>query len=72
MPKIPQSFRLEKKIVDALDKLIEKNKESTSRADLVQMLIFREAIYKLDAKELHELFGEDVERLMLMYAVSVK
>lgn len=67
MTKIRSQFRLEEKIVMALKLL-----SSKSMTETVETLIFREAMYKLDAIELEELFGEDFERLMLMYAVSPK
>lgn len=68
MAKIPKTFRLEEKVVDALNELSAKGKMT----ETLETLILREAIYKLSYTELEKLFGEDMERIMLMYAVSPK
>lgn len=68
MAKISKAFRLDQKIIDALELLSEKG----GMTKTIEMLVFREAIYKLSASELQSLFGDDYERLMLMYAVSKK
>ena len=67
MAKITRTYRLEEKIVQALELL-----SKGSMASQIETLVFREAMYKLDATELQTLFGEDYERLMLMYAISPK
>lgn len=68
MAKIPKTFRLDQKIINALELLSDKG----GMTEKIETLVFREAIYCLSAKELQDLFGEDYERLMLMYAVSKK
>lgn len=68
MAKIPKAYRIEEKIVKALEILAGDN----SMANTIEVLVFREAMYKLDPAELQEIFGEEYERLMLMYAVSKK
>lgn len=68
MAKIPKTFRLEEKVVEALNMLSPQG----GMTNTLETLIFREAMYKLDAKELQRLFGDDYERLMLMYAISPK
>lgn len=68
MAKVQKNFRLEEKIIEALNLLADKGKGT----ELLETLIFREAIYKLEYPELEKLFGEDMERLMLLYAVSPK
>lgn len=68
MAKIPKAYRLEEKIVKALEILAGDN----SMANTIEVLVFREAMYKLDPGELQDIFGEEYERLMLMYAVSKK
>lgn len=67
MAKIPKKFRIDEKIVDALGLISNGNMTET-----IETLIFREAMYKLSASELERLFGDDYERLMLMYAVAKK
>lgn len=64
--KVPKTFRLDQKIIDALVLMSPEGKMT----EKIETLVFREAIYTLSAQELQELFGEDYERLMLMYAVS--
>jgi hypothetical protein len=66
MTKIARSYRLEPKIIQALEEL---SKDSVSMANTLEILIFRESMYKLNAEQLHTLYGDDYERLMLMYAV---
>lgn len=68
MAKIQKNFRLEEKIIKVLNELSPEGKMTTT----LETLIFREAMYKLDAAQLEKLFGEDFERLMLMYAISPK
>lgn len=69
MAKKPVKYRFEEKLIDALAILSKSNGNMTKT---LETLIFREAMYKLNASELERLFGEDYERLMLMYAVSPK
>lgn len=68
MAKVSKSFRLEQKMVEALNML----SPSGGMTSTLETLIFREAMYKLSGEELRKLFGEDYERLMLMYAISPK
>lgn len=66
MAKIPKAYRLEEKIVKALEILAGDN----SMANTIEVLVFREAMYKLSPLELQDIFGDDYERLMLMYAIN--
>lgn len=68
MPKIKKQYRIEEKLIDALKVL----SPGGNMTETIETLIFREAMYKLSAAELEKIFGEDYERLMLMYAVSNK
>ena len=68
MAKHGKYFRLEEKLILALEHLSEKGKATQT----LETLIFREAMYKLDPVELEKIFGDDYERLMLMYAISPK
>jgi len=68
MAKIPKTFRLDEKVVEALNLLSPQGGMTTT----LETLIFREAMYKLNPADLQKLFGDDYERLMLMYAISSK
>lgn len=68
MAKIPKTFRLDEKVVEALNLLSPQGGMTTT----LETLIFREAMYKLNPGDLQKLFGDDYERLMLMYAISRK
>lgn len=68
MPKVKKQYRIEEKLIEALRVLSPKG----NMTETIETLIFREAIYKLSAEELEKLFGDDYERLMLIYAISPK
>lgn len=69
MVKIKKQYRIEEKLIDALKVLSKPNGNMT---ETIETLIFREAMYKLSSTDLEKLFGDDYERLMLMYAISPK
>lgn len=68
MAKISKTFRLDEKMIEALLLLSPKG----GMTNTLETLIFREAMYKLQPTDLQKLFGDDFERLMLMYAISPK
>lgn len=68
MAKIKKQYRIEEKLVDALRIL----SPGGNMTETIETLIFREAMYKLSSSELEKLFGDDYERLMLIYAISPK
>ncbi len=64
------NYKLDLKIIKALDNL--SAYYGCDKTTVIQTLIFRDALYNFSATELQETFEEDIERLMLVYAVNPK
>lgn len=68
--KIQKNFRLDQNIITALNYL--SVGAECSNTTTLEVLIFREAMYRLDARQLQHIFGDEYERLMMIYATAKK